>query len=310
FTDKEIKALKAKTKKFLKSVNWSNTNENPLFIPWNLLIIPEYQESRTIRAEEKVNNIVASWDSTKMIPGIVNYRTNGKYKDLLFIVDGYHRSRAMERLSDDLGFEGSYDIIRNLEFNKEVEIFGDQYENCTKVSTLHRFYAWLMSNDMTNKNVAAAHYMNEILNKYHLDTAISGNKSKNYEKIAVMTGIKICIEDLIKGNNAFDWIIEILKTSGACATKKGLSYNMLTALYGTYYMIIDGRFEDLSLDSAKEILIKYMRKNTYGTIQDLGTAILMEKPNHILSTTSISRAKAVFAYWICKDSNQKAYGYN
>ena len=84
---------------------------------------------------------------------------------------------------------------------------------------------------------------------------------------------------------------------------------MLKSLAGFYYMLKNGRFEGVTPQDAKPILIEKMHHHTYGTIQDLGIALQKEDPTHVLMTSSITRAKSVFSYWICEKFNLPAYGY-
>ncbi len=304
-----IKKYKKATKEWLKSVDFDPDVKNSYEIPWDLIFIPDYQIQRAIKAEndKSIDNIIANWDDNRDTPGIVNLRTDGPYAGLLFMVDGYHRSRYMERTADQNGYEGAWDIIISTDYNEENLVFADQCEGVTKLSSISRYKAWLANSNMDNRNIAAAHLLNDILTKYHMDTAIEGAKGQKHRKLAITAAHRICLESLVNKGDIFDWIIEILSTSGVYQTAKGLSADMLNSLKDLYYMLIEGKFGNVSPSDVKPILIEKLHHHTWGTIQDLGIAIQKEDPVHVKETYQVSRARIVFGYWICKAFNLKSY---
>ncbi len=310
-TDIKIKHLRAATKRWIKNNGFKKSDMKNYHIPWYLLILPAYHEARALHAEEtgKINNIVANWDNDIYTAGKINLRTDGKYKGLFFIVDGYSRFRAMERLSSDLGFDGVITSIVNIDKNKEIETYASKNEVMTPLNPFAKYVARNESTDTNNRKVAAVAMVNNVLNKYHLDSAIHGSKENHSEKIAIQSAINICTKSIQRGDECFDWIIDILKTSGAAMTNKGLSEKMLKSFAGFYYMLMNDRFSGVTPADAKPVLIEKMHHHTYGTIQDLGIAILKEDPVHVLMTDSVSRAKAVFSHWICESFGLPTHEY-
>lgn len=299
----EIKNLKKATAIFLRHENWQNGSKVPVTIPWNFILIPDYQEQRSLDAEvnKSIDTICSNWDENRITPGIVNLRTDGDYAGLLFIVDGYHRARSMERLSDTEGYKGALDIIINTSYDNENHVFADQYDGVSPVTTLTRFHAWLKSSDITNRNVAAAHKLNDILNKYHVDAASNKNNQNSYSKLAIGTAHNACHEDIVHGTEAFDWTMDILTSSGAAMTDMGLSRGMLLSLLGTYSMIEDGRFGGVTPADAKSVLVEKLSHHTWGTMQDLAIALRSADPVHVKWTSDLKRCKGVLSHWICEE---------
>ncbi len=311
-TPNEIIKLREKTAAYLKRIKWKNGNNTVFEIPFDLLVRPTTQTNRANMAEidGSIDALCANYNDNWATPGIVNVRTDGPCAGLMFIIDGNHRARTRERLAADKGFKGALSIIRQMNNNEERALFAKIEYLQTPKSAMDKYNAWIESNDLTDIDVKTAHTVHDILCKYHVDTAIKGGKGSKYPKIALGAALDICRESLSRGNDCFDWIISTLVVSGCGQTDYGLSRGTLLSLCGFYYMIISGRFgKGVTPESAQPILIEKLTHHTWGTVQDLGIAIQNEQGIHVATTSQQTRAKRVFAYWICKAFNLDAYGY-
>ena len=311
---KEITDLRKRTKQFLQSCNWTPGDPNPKIIPWDLLVVDDYQMLRVRQAEEKgeIDSIIANWNPNRDTAGLVNYRTDGIYAGLLFLVDGYHRARAKERLQAKYGFEGAFDYIRNLSKDEEIILFANQGIGVTKLPIIAQYEAWLASSNNEDINVAASKMVNSVLKKYHVDSTIHNKNGDGYCKLGLAQAIKICNRAIRESNDdVFDFIISILKKSGFARTDRGLASDMLLVLEGIYKMTQKGIFgEDATPEAVAVVLTKELKKKTWTMLEMMGTFITDESAEQAKATDRRTRVRNLLAYYICKEFGLTLYGYH
>ena len=310
-TSTQINKLKKDTNTFLKKIKYSPDDFRISIyeIPWHLIVVPDYQTDRAVKAESDghIDQLIAEWNKNESSPCRLNLRTDGPYAGLLFIYDGYHRARAQERMANDHNWTGIYAQIANVNYNEEARLFFTK-EIKKEKSDIHVYNAKLLSSDMEDIDVKAAHYVDNIIKKYKLDTAISGHAGANHIKLSLNRAQNIGKEDILKGKSALDWSLHILAESNVAQTHNGLSAKMLNALAGIYDRIESNQFNKVTINDAMPVLIDNMKHHTWGTIQDLGITIMNEPAIHTKIKSPETRARYVFGYWICQRFNIDFYG--
>ena len=308
-TKAQIKKLKKETLDFLGRSGWHVGDIMPYYIPWHLIIVPEYQYRRALNSENNnsIDKIVSNYDNDRYDYAKINYRTDGDYAGLFTIIDGYHRARATERLQKELNIEGVLSRIITTSKEKEIILFADQDEGKTTVPLIIKYEAWMASNDETNINVLASHKMTSILNKYHLEDIMY----KSGISFGISQAFNICKKTINNDCYEFDWMMEILKHTGISNTTDGLRADMFTALHTIFGMIKEGRFgEDATYDNVKNILKSSLKGWTFSTLEQFGTFVTDESAKQAKDTDRRRRVTNAISCMICKAFNLTTYGYH
>ena len=303
---KDLAKLKEKTAKFLEKAGWNPGCKLLIDVPFELICIPEYQEERVLKTEKsnEVTKLIAAWDDNKAVPVMISIRTDGPYAGLLFIVDGYHRARACEIMNDSgkrpcTGVESQ---IKEMAHNNESLVFADQFGLSTRVTELVKYKALLACSDTDDVNVKSAWNINDVLNKYHMVEALTSGKNDKYCKLGVGQAMRISKDEIIRNREGkFDWIIEILKTSGYAKQHRGLSSDMLQVMGSIYDALYDGKFGTLTPNDVKQKLIAKIKKTNWAGLETIGSYIYEENATTARATDRRSRVKAAIACFICED---------
>lgn len=298
-TKANIKKLKKETLDFLGRSGWHVGDLMPYYIPWDLIVVPKYQRKRAELSEgRQINDLIANWNDNKFDYVRINYRTDGPYAGLFTVVDGYHRSRALERMKDDLNIEGVLSKIISVDTEEEILLFANQDVCKKRMQWIVKYEAWLASHDETDIWVKTAHLHNNILNKYRLENRIYESKLK----YSLKTGLDICKESINENCYVFDCLLDVLKSSGIYNTKDGMSSSMIKGLADVINLVESGRYGDgVTMDDVTTILKKRLKGWTWSQLEYAGSCMFDESVDQAAKTEKRQRIKAPMVDMICKE---------
>lgn len=305
-TQKDIDDLKLKTAAWIQSSGWTPGSKKQIHeIPWELVIVPDYQESRADKSEnnKSISNIVANFEDERLMPGLINLRIDGLYAGCFILTDGYHRSRSTEILGISKGFTGFPAIIINTTKDKETIIFATQDMGKQKIESYVEYEALLACNDDSNIRVAAAHLVENTLNKLHITYALRGREKNDGEILAPITECVTIAEKGLKNNdkNKIVWILNILQKSHFIETPNGFNRSMLRVMEAVYNETLKGRFGNITPNDISKLLIKKLKMYTWGSLVDAGQYAMDLSVKQAGSCYSSTKAKSLIRYWICDE---------
>ena len=246
-------------------------------IPVTEMFIDEtYQRS----VQNKVNKIANNWNDNKCDILQISYRTD---IDKYAIIDGQNRWAAACKIGIT---HLLCQIFEGLTLKEEAQIFAEQNDNVTKISSADKFKSLLVMEDKTCLQIKS------LCDEFGI--SIRKTQGDSLNKIRKNLNGLVSAQRIVEqyGIKCLRWIFTVIEKSGWELTAKAYSYKSIEILFNFY----QSRFEKDSFNTDTEKLINlYANLGEYnGLVNHANKYVLDRTPRN--DRKSFSEREAIICY--------------
>lgn len=246
-------------------------------IPVTEMFIDEtYQRS----VQNKVNKIANNWNDNKCDILQISYRTD---IDKYAIIDGQNRWAAACKIGIT---HLLCQIFEGLTLKEEAQIFAEQNDNVTKISSADKFKSLLVMEDKTCLQIKS------LCDEFGI--SIRKTQGDSLNKIRKNLNGLVSAQRIVEqyGIKCLRWIFTVIEKSGWELTAKAYSYKSIEILFNFY----QSRFEKDSFNTDTEKLINlYASIGEYnGLVNHANKYVLDRTPRN--DRKSFSEREAIICY--------------
>lgn len=246
-------------------------------IPVTEMFIDEtYQRS----VQNKVNKIANNWNDNKCDILQVSYRND---LDKYAIIDGQNRWAAACKIGIT---HLLCQIFEGLTLKEEAQIFAEQNDNVTKISSADKFKSLLVMEDKTCLQIKS------LCDEFGI--SIRKTQGDSLNKIRKNLNGLVSAQRIVEqyGIKCLRWIFTVIEKSGWELTAKAYSYKSIEILFNFY----QSRFENNSFNTDTEKLINlYANLGEYnGLVNHANKYVLDRTPRN--DRKSFSEREAIICY--------------
>lgn len=246
-------------------------------IPVTEMFIDEtYQRS----VQNKVNKIANNWNDNKCDILQISYRTD---IDKYAIIDGQNRWAAARKIGIT---HLLCQIFEGLTLKEEAQIFAEQNDNVTKISSADKFKSLLVMEDKTCLQIKS------LCDEFGI--SIRKTQGDSLNKIRKNLNGLVSAQRIVEqyGIKCLRWIFTVIEKSGWELTAKAYSYKSIEILFNFY----QSRFEKDSFNTDTEKLINlYASIGEYnGLVNHANKYVLDRTPRN--DRKSFSEREAIICY--------------
>ena len=246
-------------------------------IPVTEMFIDEtYQRS----VQNKVNKIANNWNDNKCDILQISYRTD---IDKYAIIDGQNRWAAACKIGIT---HLLCQIFEGLTLKEEAQIFAEQNDNVTKISSADKFKSLLVMEDKTCLQIKS------LCDEFGI--SIRKTQGDSLNKIRKNLNGLVSAQRIVEqyGIKCLRWIFTVIEKSGWELTAKAYSYKSIEILFNFY----QSRFDKDSFNTDTEKLINlYASIGEYnGLVNHANKYVLDRTPRN--DRKSFSEREAIICY--------------